>query len=82
MGLEKDAVDLLEVDGAGAVADGLHQSTKAEVARAAEVALAGADDESERLGGERGVGKRDGVELPTGMKFAMSSGARRGTRTE
>ena len=49
MRLEEDAVDLLEVDGADAVAHRLEQGARADVAGAAQVALGGADDEAERL---------------------------------
>ena len=49
MRLQQDAVDLLEVDGADAVANGLEERADAQVAGAAQVALGGADDEPERL---------------------------------
>ena len=63
MGLEEDAIDLLEVDGATAVADGLDQGAEAEVAGTAEVSLGGAHDEGERVRGEGRVRHCDGVEL-------------------
>ena len=50
--LEQDAVDLLEVDGLGAVSDGLEQSAEAEVAHATKHASGGAHDEGERVRGE------------------------------
>lgn len=52
VGLDEDAVDLLEIDEAGLVAHGFDQGTDAEVAGAAQQPLAGADDEREGFGGE------------------------------
>ncbi len=56
VGLEEDAVDLLEIDGLDAIADGLDESAEAEVADATEDALGGTDDKGEGFGGEDGVG--------------------------
>ena len=61
--LEQDAVDLLEVDGLGAVADSLEQRADAEVASRPEDTLAGADDEAESVVGESAVSEGDAVEL-------------------
>lgn len=47
VGLQEDAVDLLEVDGFGAVAHGLEQDAQAEVSGTPEHAFGGADDEAE-----------------------------------
>lgn len=63
MRLEKDAVDLFEVDRAHAVSDGLEQSRDAQVSRSPEQAFTRADDEVEGLGGEDAVGEGDAVEL-------------------
>lgn len=64
VGLQQDAVDLLEVDGLGAVADGLHHGGEGEVSDASEDAFAGARDEVERLVGEGVMAESDFVELP------------------
>ena len=63
VGLDKDAVDLLEVDGAGLIADGLDEGAHAEVARAAQEPVTGAHDESESIGGKRVVAESGAVEL-------------------
>jgi len=49
MGLNENAVDLLEIDGADLVAHGLDQRTEAEIAGAAQQALGGADDECQSV---------------------------------
>ena len=61
--LDKDAVDLLEIDGAGLVADGFEEGTQTKIACAPEQAFAGADDERQGLGGEGVVAQADAVEL-------------------
>ena len=63
VGLQEDAVDLLQVDGFGAVAHGLEHGAEAEVSGAPEDALGGADDEAERVVGEGRVGECHLVEL-------------------
>ncbi len=63
MGLEEDAVDLFEVDGAGLVAHGFDERAQAQVAGAAQEAFAGADDEREGFGGEGVVAQAGAVEL-------------------
>ncbi|MBK7582067.1 MAG: hypothetical protein IPI67_17905 [Myxococcales bacterium] len=63
MWLEQDAVDLLQVDGFGAVAHGFEQGAEAEVSGAAQDALGRADDEAERVVSEGRVGERHLVEL-------------------
>jgi hypothetical protein len=45
VGLNEDVVDLFEVDGADLVAHGLDERAQAEIARAAQQALGGANDE-------------------------------------
>lgn len=50
VGLEKDSIDLLEVDGFGAVSDGLEQGAEAEVPSASMgVRVSGILDHSDRL---------------------------------
>ena len=61
--LQEDAVDLLQVDGFGAIAHGLEQGTEAEVSRAAQDSLARAYDEAGGVVGEGRVCERDPVEL-------------------
>ncbi len=56
MRLEEDAVDLPQVDDAHAITDRLEEAGDAEVPGAAKDALAGADDEVERLGSKDAVG--------------------------
>ena len=61
--MQEDAVDLLQVDDFGAVADGLEQSAEAEILGAAQAAFGGAYDEGERVVGESAVREGDFVEL-------------------
>lgn len=63
VGLNEDAVDLFEIDGAGLVPDGFDEGADGEVAGAAEDSVPGAHDESEGLGGERVMAKAAAVEL-------------------
>jgi len=52
LGLDEDTVDLLELDGADLVTHHFEQHTQAEIAGAAQEALAEAPDASQRLLGE------------------------------
>src|SRR5687768_13644256 len=61
--LEQDAIDLLELDGFGAVADGFEQGAQAEISRLAQTAIGRAHDEAECVVGEGAVGERGLVEL-------------------
>jgi hypothetical protein len=63
MGLEQDAVDLLEFDAFGLVAHGFEQTGQTKVAGAAQEAVGGADDESESFLGKSVMSQADGVEL-------------------
>ena len=63
MRLDQDAVDLLEIDGAGLVAHRFEEGTQTKIACAPEQAFAGADDKRQRLGGEGVVAQADAVEL-------------------
>ena len=63
MGLDEDAIDLLEVDGLGAVADRLDEGSEAEILHAPEDPLGRSHDEAERLCGEGCVRQGDLVEL-------------------
>ena len=63
MGLEEDAVDLGEVDGLDAIADGFEERAEAEVSDASEDAFGGACDEGEGVVGEDGVGESGAIEL-------------------
>ena len=54
VGLQQDAVDLLEIDGAGAVADGLDERAEAEVAHSAPLNDPGLNDPT-------GVAGREGL---------------------
>ena len=64
MGLEQDAVDLLEIDAFGLVPHGFEQTGQAQVARAAQEAVGGADDEGE---GFLGKGVAQGAFVGTGL---------------
>lgn len=50
-GWSKTQVDLLELDGFGAIAHGLEQGAEAEVSGLAQAAFGGGDDEAERVVG-------------------------------
>ena len=63
VGLDKHAVDLLEVDGAGLVADGLDEGAYAEVASAAQEAITGTHDEGESFWSKCVVAEASAVEL-------------------
>ena len=65
MRLEQNAVDLLQIDNLGAVADGLEQSAEAQIFDPSEYSFGGADDERERVVREGGVREGDLVELTT-----------------
>ena len=75
MRLQQHAVDLLQVDDFGAVADSLQQRAKAQVLEAPEHAFGRADDERERVVGEGAVRERDLVELARGRSRSRLSGA-------
>jgi hypothetical protein len=63
MGLEEDAVDLLEVNGAGLIPDRFDEGADAQIPGAAQEALGGTDDEGERVLGEGVVPQSGPVEL-------------------
>src|SRR6056297_19280 len=63
VGLHEHGVDLVEPDGGDAVVEGLVHGGYAEIARAADDALGGADYQVDRLVAERAVGERGAVEL-------------------
>ena len=63
VGLDEDAVDLFEIDGAGLVANGFDEGTHAKVARASQEAIAGTYDESESFGGKCVVAEPGTIEL-------------------
>ena len=63
MGLNEDAVDLLEIDDADLVAHGFDERAQAQVAGAAQQALAGADDEGQGVRGEGVVAQAGAVQL-------------------
>lgn len=63
MGLDEDAVDLLEVDVAGLVAHGFNERAQAEVASASEQAFAGAHQQSDGVLGADVVAETGPVEL-------------------
>ncbi len=69
MGLDEDAVDLFEIDGADLVAHGFDQGTEAEIASATQESSAGANDERQRLGGEGIVAETGAVELGQDERF-------------
>ena len=54
---------MLEVDGAGLVADGLDEGGQAEVAGPAQEAFGGPYDKGKRVEGEDVVGQSGGIEL-------------------
>ena len=63
VGLQQDAVDLGEVDGLGAVADGFEEAGDAEVAAASEQAFGGVQQQGEGLFDEGVVAESDAVEF-------------------
>ncbi len=63
VGLEQHRIDLLEIDGFGAIADGFDQCSDTEVAHGAQGSLGAACDEVESLLGEGAVGQADEIEL-------------------
>lgn len=64
MGLEEDGVDLLEVDGLGAIPDGFDHGADTEVFDSPEGAFGTSGDEVDGLFGKGGVGETDTFELP------------------
>ena len=80
--LHQHAVDLLEVDGLGAVADGLEHGAEAQVARAAQDALGGAHDQVQGLLAEGVVPELDAVELGEDEGGRCRRGASLGSTTE
>src|SRR5271155_3395339 len=63
VGLQEDAVDVVDVDGLGGAADGLDQATDAEVAGLAQNAIGGADDEVHGRAAEGVVPESGAVEF-------------------
>jgi hypothetical protein len=63
VGLKQDAVDLLELDGLGAVAHGFEQRGEAEISGLAQASFGRTHDEAERVVGEGAVGECGLVEL-------------------
>jgi hypothetical protein len=73
--LNEDAVDLLEIDGAGLVADGFEQRAQAEVFGAAQEALAGAHDQGEGVGGEGVVAQTAAIDGARSAEMAKPRSA-------
>jgi len=63
VGLDEDAVDLLEVHDAGLVADSFDERTQTQIASAAQESFAGADDQGQGFRGEGVVAEAGTVEL-------------------
>ena len=63
VGLNEDAVDLLEIDGADLVAHRFDQRAEAQIAGAPQQAFGGADEESQGLRAESVVAQAGAVEL-------------------
>ena len=63
VGLQEDAVDVVDVDGFVGRADGLDHAADAEVAGLAQDAVGGADDQVDGGAGEGVVAKSDAVEF-------------------
>src|SRR5271168_1368049 len=63
MGLQEDAVDVVDVDGLAGTADGLDQAADTEVAGLAQDAVGRADDEIDGGAGEGVVPQSGAVEL-------------------
>ena len=63
MGLDEDAVDLLEINGADLVAHRFDQRAEAQIAGAPQQAFGGTDDEGQGLQAERVVAQAGSVEL-------------------
>ena len=81
VGLNEDAVDLLEIDGADLVAHRFDQGAETEIAGAPQQAFGGADDEGQGLRAESVVAQAGAVELSQD-KACVASGPRRGRMTE
>jgi len=69
MGLDEDAVDLFAVHDPDLVAHGLDQGTQAEVAGAAQQAIAGTDDQGQGLGTEGMVLQIGAIQLAQDQRF-------------
>jgi hypothetical protein len=63
MGLNEDAVDLFEIDGAGLVADGFDQGTQTEIAGSTQESCARANDQGQDFLGEGVVAQAGTLEL-------------------
>jgi len=63
VGLQKDAVDIVDVDGFVDRADGLDHAADTEVAGLAQHAVGGADDEVDGRSGEGVVAKSGAIEF-------------------
>jgi len=63
VGLDEDAVDLFEIDGAGLVADGFDEGAHAQVSCATQEAVTGPHDEGKGLSGKCVVTKAGTVKL-------------------
>lgn len=65
MWLQQDTVDLLQVDGLGAIAHGFQERSHAQVSSSAKHSLRRPHDEGERVVSESVVGESNAVELST-----------------
>ena len=63
MGLNEDAIDLLEIHDTGLVTDGFDERAETQVAGAAQEAFAGTDDERQRFGSEGIVAQSGAIQL-------------------
>ena len=81
VGLQEDAVDVVDVDGLVSGADGLDEAADAEVAGLAQDAVGGADDQVHSWSCEGVMAEADAVEF-TQDEVAHGIGARRLVMTE
>ena len=63
MRLDEHVIDLLEINDAGLVTDRFNESAQAEIAGAAQEALAGADDQGQGLSGKGVVTQASPIQL-------------------
>jgi len=75
MGLQEDAVDVVDVDGFVGGADGLDHAADAEIAGLAQDAVGGADDEVDGGAGEDIVGESGAVEFAQEEKSEKGPGS-------
>jgi len=69
MGLNQNAVDLLEIHDAGLVADGFDERAQAKITGPAQESFTGTDDQCQRVGTEGVVSQSGAIELVEDKSF-------------